>query len=221
MNLNANDKNRLMTLITDLEEESTLNLIQKLMADGTDRLELLDACLAGLNAVGGKYENGHYYVAALVMAGEMMGRILEVIKIQGLEESGGRRMVEGSVLIGTIEGDIHDLGKDLVKGVLHTSGFMVYDLGVDVAPEMFMAEAIKRQPDLVGISILLNTSRYALKRTVELLKTMMPAGQKRPRVIIGGGAVCQEFFGLCGADAWCRDIMKITSQCSQLISRED
>ena len=219
MSLNAESRSRLQTLITELDEENTLELVRGLLADGADRLEFLDACLEGLNAVGRKYENGQYYVAALVMAGELMGQILEEINIRALEKVPDHQGHRGSIIIGTIEGDIHDLGKDLVKGVLQTSGFMVYDLGVDVAPEIFMAEAIHRQPDLVGISVLLNTCRHPLKRAVDLLKTMMPPGQKRPRLVIGGGAVSQDFFEVSGADVWSRDLLKIAAQCSQLIAR--
>lgn len=221
MILNADSRSRLQTLITELDDENTLELVRNLLAGGADRLELLDACLEGLNAVGRKYEDGHYYVAALVMAGELMGQILAEINIQALELEPGQMGPKGSILLGTIEGDIHDLGKDLVKGVLQTSGFVVYDLGVDVAPEIFMAEAIRRQPDLVGISVLLNTSRQPLKRAVDLLKTMMPPGQKRPRLIIGGGAVSQDFFEISGADVWSRDLLEVAAQCSRLIAAGD
>lgn len=210
-------KARLLELITDLEDEKAIALVKKMIGEGADQRLLLDICLEGMSAVGEKYIKGQYYVAALIMAGELMGSILRLINLENLRKNDDRPSSVGSILIGTIEGDIHDIGKNLAGSVLLAAGFEVHNLGVDVAPEIFLAETLNRKPDIVGISMLLYTCYPHLKRAVELLKTMVPTGYKRPKVIIGGGALEKKSYIKLGADAWATDISKLVDLCSQLV----
>ena len=187
-----------------------------LSASDSGRLVLLTA-LEGLKAVGRRYESGEYYVSALIMAGEIMRLILDSV-YETAPIFAPTSEDFGKVLLGTIEGDIHDLGKDLVKEVLLCHGFEIHDLGVDVAPEVFLAKAIELQPDIVGISVLISTSIPALTKAVHHLKTMMPNGYRKPGVVVGGGAMDQPFFEHTKADIWCQDIMELPRLCQSWIS---
>ena len=210
---------RLTAAIADLDEDLSLEVADRLLGEISGR-EILNLALEGLKIVGGRYEAGEYYVAGLVMAGEIMRQILQMVSARSpvaLPE--GERA--GVVVLGTVEGDIHDLGKDMVKEVLAANGFEVYDLGVDVAPEVYLAETIRFQPDLVGLSILISTSYPALTKAVTQLRTMIPAGFKRPGIMIGGGAVDETVFEHIQADLWCRDLMAMGDICRNWITRHN
>jgi methanogenic corrinoid protein MtbC1 len=206
--------------IGDLDEEEALSSAQDLAAGGYPGHQILRRCLEGLQIVGEKYEKGLYYASALVMAGEIMYQILDMVPI---DENTAAEPPQGgrcrSAVLGTIAGDIHALGKDLVSGILRGHGFAVHDLGVDIAPEVFLAEAIRRQPDIVGVSILMSSSYPALLKTVELLKTMIPNGHRQPGVIVGGGAVNETVYLKSRADLWCPDLLKLPDLCHDWLKR--
>jgi methanogenic corrinoid protein MtbC1 len=220
LNITQTDPKRasLIEAISELDDEKALKAVEVLLAaPDSGRLVLL-AALEGLKNVGRRYEAGEYYVSALVMAGEIMRQIVDTVtETTPLFESTSECF--GSVVLGTIEGDIHDLGKDLAKEVLLCHGFKIHDLGVDVAPEVFLAKAIELQPDIVGISVLISTSMPAMTRAVDHLKTMMPGGYRRPGVVVGGGALDQLFFEHTKADIWCQDIMDLPRLCLDWINQ--
>lgn len=202
--------------LADLDEDLALELAAGLLEKLSGR-DILNLTLEGLKIVGRRYETGEYYVAGLVMAGEIMRQILAMISAHSpLTHLEGERA--GVVLVGTVEGDIHDLGKDMVKEVLSANGFEVHDLGVDVAPEVYLAETIRVQPDLVGLSILISSSYPALTKAVTQLRTLIPAGFKRPGIIIGGGAVDETVFKHIQADLWCRDLLSMGKICQEWIA---
>lgn len=211
------EKTYLLELMTNLEDDEAIALVREMMGKGIEPLSLLNICLEGMKAVGEKFFKGQYYVAALIMAGEMMGQILEIINCHNFRDAGHLPPCVGKVLIGTIEGDIHNIGKNLAGGVLMAAGFEVHDLGVDVAPEIFLAETLNHKPDIVGISMLLYTCYPALKRAVDLLKTMVPTGCKKPKIIVGGGALEKSSYAKLGADARVIDISQMVDLCSYLI----
>lgn len=212
--------NNLINCIAKLDEDEALILARDILESGTPGQDLLHYALEGLQVVGKKYEDGGCYLAGLVMAGEIMRSIVELIReISPIRTEGEK--ASGTIVLGTIEGDIHDLGKDLVREVLQSHGFVIHDLGVDVAPEQFLAKTIQIQPDLVAISILIRTCYQALSRAVTQIKTMIPAGFKRPGIIIGGGAVDEVVFEHVKADIWCPDIMDLTGQCRQWLKKNN
>ena len=203
---------RLVEAISDLDDEGALLAVKTLLSKPSSGRQVLLTALEGLNAVGRRYEAGEYYVSALVMAGEIMRQILDVVsETSPIFETTSDDF--GTVVLGTIEGDIHDLGKDLAKEVLLCHGFNIHDLGVDVAPEVFLAKAIELQPDLVGRSVLISSSMPALARAVTHLKTMMPCGYRRPGVVVGGGARDLTFFEHIKADVWCQDSIELPKLC--------
>jgi len=209
----------LIASIAELDEDQALDIAGKLVAESSER-EILNLALEGLKIVGKRYEEGEYYVAGLVMAGEIMRQILQMVS-ERHPSQGSAIEQAGVIVLGTIEGDIHDLGKDLVKEVLSANGFQVHDLGVDVPPEIFLAETIRHQPDLVGISILISTSYPALTKAITQLRTLIPASYKRPGIMVGGGAVDELFFEHTKADLWGQDLTILGEVCRDWIARQN
>lgn len=205
--------------IANLDEDTALELADRLITQGLGK-EVLNQALQGLKVVGQRYEAGEYFVAGLVMAGEIMRQILQLVSERSPLSMSGDGPA-GVIVLGTVEGDIHDLGKDLAKEVLASNGFEVHDLGVDVAPEIFLAETIRRQPDFVGLSILISSCYPALTKTVTELRNLIPAGFKRPGIMIGGGAVDELLFEHTKADIWCRDLMAMADVCRNWIAKRD
>lgn len=167
-----------------------------------DPLAILSDLKDAAEKIGEKYERGEFFVADLVMAGEIMKQVSELVRPK-LLELGKKREALGKLVIGTVEGDIHDIGKNIVVTMAEAAGFEVVDLGVDVPPSKFV-EAVKRHsPNVVGMSGLLTIAIESMKRTVDALKE---AGLRdRVKVIIGGGRVDQYAKEYSGADAWTND----------------
>ena len=136
--------------VAELNEQAVLALVQERLSDGDDPLSIVEDCQEGMRRVGEQYEQGHYYLAGLIMAGEIFREVMElaqpVIEAQISGEETGR------VLLGTVQGDIHDIGKNIQGMLLSCHGFTVYDLGVDVQPDEFLAQAKKVKPDIIGLT---------------------------------------------------------------------
>ncbi len=188
--------------LAELDEEGVVKLVKELLSSGVDPVEVLEACRRGMEIVGSRFERGEYFLSEILYATDIFRRILELVKPRI------RRRAEpiGRVVIGTVYGDVHNIGKDIVAELLRADGFEVIDLGVDVPPEKFV-EAVRRyEPDIVGLSGLLTTSIESMKRTVEALRE---AGlRSRVKVVIGGGRVDEKVAEYVGADAWAADAVK-------------
>lgn len=213
------DDQSLISSVAELDEELSLEIAARLIGRRPAR-DILNLALEGLKIVGQRFESGEYFVSGLVMAGEIMRRIMQLVSGDSpitMTKNGSA----GVIVLGTVEGDIHDLGKDLVKQVLTANSFEVHDLGVDVAPEVFLAETIRCQPDLVGISILISSSFPYLSKTISQLRDLIPAGFKKPGIIIGGGAVDDLLFKHTKADLWCRELMTMGDACRDWIARQN
>jgi 5-methyltetrahydrofolate--homocysteine methyltransferase len=194
---------KLMDAITQMQEEEALELTEKLLEAKADPVAILDACTKAMEEVGKKFESGVYFLPELMMAGEMLKQISEKVKpmIQGKGE--GKKA--GKVLLGTVRGDIHDIGKDIVGFLLDVNGFEVKDIGIDVPPETFVKEAETFHPDVVAMSGLLTLAYDSMKDTVDALKT---AGLRDSvKIIIGGGQMSDKIAGYSGADACAKDAM--------------
>ena len=166
-----------------LEDEKVYNEVQALLAEGVRAETILDLCLEGQKIIGRLYEEQKFYLAGLILAHEMMRSILDVFT--GLPAFAPVKGKYGLVLVGTIEGDIHDLGKSIASMFLQAAGYDVVDLGVDVSPALFLSKTLELQPGMVGISCLIIQCLPALKRAVHLLKTEIPTDYRHPFVIIG------------------------------------
>lgn len=194
---------QLIDAIAEMREDEALALVNEMADSGTPPLVILNDVKAAMDVIGQRYEEGTYFLPELVLAGEMMNRIIEMVK-PGLVESAADEHL-GKVLIGTVKGDIHDIGKDIVTFMLKVSGFNVLDLGVDV-PEQKFVEAIKEfQPQVVGLSGFLTLAFDQMKATVAAIKK---AGLRdQVKIMIGGGQMDEAVKDYTGADAYGKDAM--------------
>jgi len=185
--------------IVDLDESKVLELTRKRLEVGEDPLKILDDLTRAANIVGEKYEKGEFFIADLVMAGEILKEVSELVRPK-LKELGKVREPIGKLVIGTVQGDIHDIGKNIVVTMAEAAGFEVVDLGVDVSPEKFVVAIKQHNPDIVGMSGLLTLAIESMKKTVDAIKA---AGLRdKVKIIIGGGRVDQYACEYVGADAW-------------------
>jgi len=206
-----NDK--LVHLMADLKEKETIALVKELIKEGTDPTEILDATRAAMDLVGKRFEKEEYFIPDLVMAGEIMKGISEIVK--PLLKKGAASIKKGKVLIGTVAGDIHDIGKDIVTFMLDVSGYDVLDLGIDVPVSTFVEKTREFQPRVVGLSGFLTLAFDSMKKTVEALEE---AGlRNHVKVMIGGGQIDDEVRRYVRADAYGKDAVAAVNLCRQWI----
>jgi methanogenic corrinoid protein MtbC1 len=196
--------------LSNLEEETVAKLIQERLDGGVDPLAIIAECRDGMADVGKRYEAQEYYVSDLIMAGEVFKQSMALIGKNFQTDSGPKR---GTVVIGTVKGDIHDIGKDIVVSLLQAGNYNVVDLGVDVAPEKFV-EAVKTSgAKVVGLSGLLTISYDSMKETVDALKA---AGlRSQVKVMLGGGSVTEQVREFAGADALGDDAQAAVALCDK------
>jgi methanogenic corrinoid protein MtbC1 len=202
----------LIAAIADLQEEAAMALVHQRLDASDDPLLIIEDCQEGMRQVGARYERNEYYLAGLIMGGEIFRQVMEVLQPVVERQVSGQS--SGRILLGTVEGDIHDLGKNIVNMLLKCHSFVVYDLGVDVSPAAFAERAAQVQPHLVGLSGLLTISYGAMHETVALLRDQGYAGH----IIIGGGQLNQEVCQYVGADHWTTDAITGVELCKRLIS---
>lgn len=202
--------------VADLEETTVLDIVRKRLAHNDDPLLIVEDCHEGLRQVGMRYERQEYFISGLIMAGEIFRQVMEMV--QPYLEEQHRGSERGTILLGTVAGDIHDIGKNNVALLLQCYGFSVTDLGVDVPPERFLDEAQKRKPDIVGLSGLLTSSYESMEETITLLRHVPNAGTAKIPVIIGGAQINEEVCRLVGADYWSDDAMRGIRLCQKIIS---
>src|SRR5512135_3368506 len=146
----AKTREQLINLLADLDEEAVLQLVQKRIKAGDDPLQIIEDCNEGMQLVGQRYESGEFFVSGLIMSGEIFREVVELVQPLLQQQASGRS--SGTVLVGTVSGDIHDIGKNITGMLLSCYGFSVIDLGVDVPPTVFASKAIELNPDVVGLS---------------------------------------------------------------------
>lgn len=194
---------KLVTAIADMEEKEALALATELLAGKTDPVAILDDCRSAMEIVGRRFEAGTYFLPELLLAGEMLTEITEIVKPEMAKTQEIQR--HGKVLIGTVKGDIHDIGKNIVTFMLDASGFEVRDLGVDVPAEKFVEAIREFQPQVVGLSGFLTLAFDAMKQTIAAIQA---AGLRDGvKIMIGGGPVSEEVRNYTGADAYGKDAM--------------
>lgn len=186
--------------LADLDEDRVLELVEAAMQAGVPAIDLLRACQDGMVEVGTRFEKEDYFVSDLMMSGEIFKQISAILE-PGLV--GEDAVSLGTVVVGTVKGDIHDIGKDIVVNMLKSSNFVVHDLGVDVPADKFV-EALKSSgARVLGLSGLLTLAFDSMRETIEAVKA---AGLgDHVRVMIGGGPVDATVSRIVGADAWSAD----------------
>lgn len=209
---------KLRLALIDLDEKRTLEITHQLLADGrATPTAILNTCQMALKVVGERYERREYYISGLIMAGELFKEVLELVQ-PPLEAQTGAGSA-GTVVLGTVAGDIHDIGKNMFATSLRSFDFRVIDLGVDVAPEKFLPAVLEHKPDVVGLSGLIMIAFESMKSTTALIRAHDDELGYRPPVILGGsiidGRVCQ----YAGADSWSTDAMEGVRLCQDLVAR--
>jgi methylmalonyl-CoA mutase cobalamin-binding domain/chain len=208
-------RDRLIELLADLDEETVLTLVQQRIATGDDPLQIIEDCNEGMRLVGQRYERGEFFVSGLIMSGEIFREVVECV--QPVLEQRANGESSGRVLVGTVSGDIHDIGKNIVGMLLACHGFTVLDLGVDVPPAEFAAKAVEVKPDIVGLSGLITSSFESMKTTVDVLRAEAQRHQLAFPVVIGGGMIDEQVCRYVGADYWVPDAMSGVRLCQRLI----
>jgi 5-methyltetrahydrofolate--homocysteine methyltransferase len=228
MNLNENPKTfikrrdymkeleALTHAIVEMEEDKTIALTKQLLESETDALSVFKAYQDAMTEVGKRFEAGVYFIPELVMSGDMMNNALEIIKPY-LKEKDSQKEEEklGKILIATVEGDIHDIGKNIVTTLLSLNGFEVKDLGVDVPVERIITEAKDFGAHVVGLSGLLTLAFDPMKEVVEKMKA---EGLGDKKIIIGGGQMDDQVCQYVGADAWVIDAVSGINLCKEWVS---
>lgn len=192
----------LIDAITEMREDDALKITNELLDGGASPIDVLGACKDAMDVIGKRFESGEAFIPELMLAGEMMTAISAVIKPRMAGEAAADKL--GKVVIGTVEGDIHDIAKDIVVFMLDLNGFEVTDLGVDVPPAKFVEAVQETGAKIVGLSGFLTLAYDPMKATVAALKS---AGLNDVKVMVGGGQVDDQIRQYTGADAYGKDAM--------------
>lgn len=193
--------NELVKAIADLKEEEALNITKKRLQKGDEPLIILEDARSALEIVGKRFENCQYFIPDLVYAGEILKEITGIVKPKLTGTAAVRR--SGKFILGTVAGDIHDIGKDIVAFMFDISGFEVYDLGIDVPPQKFVEKIKETGAEIVGLSGFLTLAFDSMKQTVDAIKD---AGLRdKVKIMIGGGQMNDEVCKYAGADAYRAD----------------
>jgi len=194
----------LVEAMANMKEKEALQIVDDMLAEGKDPQEILDLSSEAMQVVGERYQEGTYFLPELIMSGEMLKKIGEVLRPKLAQTKGAQKKL-GVVVLGTVRGDIHDIGKDIVGFMLEVNGFQVHDLGID-QPEQNFVQAVKDyHPQVLALSGFLSVAFDSMKSTIEEVEK---AGlRKGLRVIIGGGQMDDTVRRYTGADAYGDDAM--------------
>lgn len=194
---------KLVKAIVEMREEEAMASVKELLDKREDPLKIMEQCKKAVEIVGARFEKGEYFLPELIMAGHMLTEISNRVKpvlSKGLEV---KRI--GKVVMGTVEGDVHDIGKNIVNFLLDANGFEVIDIGIDVPTEKFVQAIRDFSPQVVGLSGLLTLAYDSMKKTVQAIER---AGlRNKVKIIIGGGQVNDTIKEYAGADAYGKDAM--------------
>jgi methanogenic corrinoid protein MtbC1 len=194
----------LVKTLADLKEKEALEIVQNRLNAGDDPVRILDDARHALEIVGKRFSDCEYFIPDLVYSGEILKQITEMVKPKLTKAAEVRRL--GKVIVGTVAGDIHDIGKDIVVFMLDVNGFEVLDLGIDVPAEKFVESIKKTGSKVVGLSGFLTLAFQSMKDTVEAIKK---AGlRNETKIMIGGGQIDDQVRSFTGADAYGKDAME-------------
>ena len=204
--------------IIDGEPEAASELAQRAVDLGVDPMEAINrGFIVGVNHVGEKFSCGDMFLPELVGAGEAMKSAIAILEPE-MSLRGMKREIAGRVVIGTILGDIHDIGKTLVGTMLSTGGFEVYDLGIDVPIQKFIDKAREVDADIIGVSALLTTT---MVRQKDVIKAIQDAGMSSHlKVMVGGAPVTRSWVEEIGADGYSEDAVGAVAVARQLMSEK-
>ena len=193
----------LVALISELKQKEAIEMAERRLESGENPLKILDDGKKAMQIVGRRFSEGTYFIPDLVFSGKILERIAELVK-PGLAQAAHTGKL-GKIVLGTVAGDLHDIGKNLVTFMLDVNGFAVYDLGIDVKPQIFVDKIREVKPQIIGMSGFLTSVYQAMKDTVDAIAA---AGLRNEvKIMIGGGVMDEEIRKFAGADAYGQDAM--------------
>jgi 5-methyltetrahydrofolate--homocysteine methyltransferase len=204
----------LSRLVGEGDAPAATELTGKLLVEGAEPLEILDrALVSAMDAVGQRFSAGEIYVPEMLIAARAMKACLALLQPLLAQNDSATR---GKIVLGTVQGDIHDIGKNIVGIMLEGSGFEVFDLGTDVGPEQFIGAIVEREPDIIGMSALLTTTMANMKTIIDAL---VEAGVRdRVKVMVGGAALTQDYADSIGADAYAGNAVSASERAKGLLA---
>ena len=205
-------KQQLIAHIVEMEEDEALALTQQMLDVGYDPLELLAHCREAMDEVGRRFETQEYFLPELMMAGELLSQIGDMTKpLISASQADGEEQSHGTVVIGTVHGDLHDIGKDIVTFMLEINGFKVVDLGIDVPIANFIDAIKENEPAVVGLSGFLTLAFESMKETIVAIE--QEGLRDGCKIMIGGGQVDESVKDHTGADAFGANAMDALNLC--------
>ena len=199
--------------VVEFNEEGVADLSKTALDEGMDAYEaIMDGLAAGMETVGKLYDSQEYFVPEVLMCSDALYQGLDILKPHMTETES---KVRGQVVIGTVEGDVHDIGKNLVKMMFEVAGFTVHDLGRDVKLERFVDEQLKTDSEIVALSALMTTSMLAMPKVIEMIKARNPDAM----IMVGGAPISQEVADNYGADGYAQNAANAVQEAIQMISR--
>ncbi|CAA7600614.1 Methyltransferase cognate corrinoid protein [Acididesulfobacillus acetoxydans] len=196
------------------QQDRVKQLTQQALDAGTDPVEIINqGLISGMNVVGARFKVGQMFVPEVLMSARAMNGGMELVKplLVGQELPSA-----GKVVLGTVKGDLHDIGKNLVGMMLESAGFTVVNLGVDAGPQKFLQAIKEHKPGVIGMSALLTTTMLSMKDTIEVLKE--EGLRNKVKVIVGGAPISQDFADEIGADGFAPDAASATDLCKKLLA---
>jgi 5-methyltetrahydrofolate--homocysteine methyltransferase len=203
----------LARLVFEGDKEQVASTVKNMIEGGKDAQAIVDELIEGMNEVGMRFKNGDMFVPEVLMSADAMHEGISLV--QPLLVGQVLRSL-GTAIIGTVRGDLHDIGKNLVCMMLESSGFKVIDAGIDVTPEQFVSAVKEHKPAIVGMSALLTTTMMTMKDTVDLLTE--EGLREGVKIVIGGAPVSKAFAEQIGADGYAPDAASAIDVCKSLVS---
>jgi len=199
--------------VIDYDEDKVKDAAQTFLDDGHDPLEgIMDGLAAGMVVVGDLYERNEYFVPEVLMCADALYAGLDILRPHVPADSGS---VKGQVVIGTVQGDVHDIGKNLVKMMFDVGGFTVHDLGRDVPLENFVEEQMRTDSEIVAMSAMMTTTMLGMKKVIQLIKDKNPD----VAIMLGGAPVTKDVADLFGADGYAESAGNAVSEGIKMIAR--
>lgn len=215
--MNSRNLANIRKSVAELDETKVVTLVRDALATGVSSVDIIHAVQEGLRDVGERYERKEIFLAGLIMAGEIFRDVMDLAQTGLEDELSGD--ASGRVLLGTVAGDIHDIGKNMAALAFRMFGFTVEDLGVNVPAERFLEAAKSFRPDIIGMSGLLLVAFTSMQETIALLKEHTAELDPKPVLVIGGGTINDQVARYVGADLWTDDAMAGVRLCQQALEK--
>jgi corrinoid protein of di/trimethylamine methyltransferase len=208
---------RLKKSVIEFDAEAAEKWAKEAVEKGVDPIQAADALTEGIRQIGDGFGRGEYFLPDLVMAGEAMKRALPPLE-EAIKKAGKTREALAKFVIGTVAGDIHDIGKTIVITLFQAAGFDVVDLGVDLPAEKFVEAVKEHKPDVLGLSALMTMTMFEQMKVIEALKA---AGiREEVKIMVGGGAITTDFAQMIGADGYASNAPEAVEEAKKMLELE-